>query len=152
MKSACDTGVNDGNDGKIKQWSNTISFTNKFKLYKSLVNSILPYHCETRTLLSYYEKRIQVSETKCLRKLLSASPTWDTRPMNWCSARSASFTMYYMTDVAFISYSIKLFRIFLFKFVILSVQPPNLFLSSPKLQGLTGTPDIFIVYSLWLNM
>ena len=31
---------------------NPISFANKFKLYKSLVTSILLYGCETRTLLA----------------------------------------------------------------------------------------------------
>ena len=49
---------------------NIISFASKFKLYKSLVTSILLYGCETRTLLSYSEKRTQAFETKCPRKLL----------------------------------------------------------------------------------
>ena len=39
----------------------------KFKLYKSLVTSIL-YGCEAWTLLADSEKRIQAFETKCLRK------------------------------------------------------------------------------------
>ena len=52
---------------------NAISFANKFKLYKSLVNSILLYGCETWTLLADSEKRIQTFETKFLRKLLSIS-------------------------------------------------------------------------------
>ena len=51
-------------------WCNTISFTNKFKLYKSLVTSILLYGCETMTLLADSEKRIQVFKTKCMRKPL----------------------------------------------------------------------------------
>ena len=42
-------------------------------LYKSLVTSILLYGCETLTLLADSAKRIQVFETKCLRKLLSIS-------------------------------------------------------------------------------
>ena len=33
-------------------WRNTISFASKFKLYKSLVISILLYGCGTRTLLA----------------------------------------------------------------------------------------------------
>ena len=44
-------------------WLNTISFTSKFKLYKSLVTSILLYGCETWTLLADSEKkRIQAFE------------------------------------------------------------------------------------------
>ena len=49
-------------------WCNTISFTDKFKLYRSLVTSILLYGCETMTLLADSEKRIQVFKTKCMRK------------------------------------------------------------------------------------
>ena len=52
---------------------NTISFTNKFKLYKSLVTSILLHGCETGTLLADSEERIQTFETKCLRILLRIS-------------------------------------------------------------------------------
>ena len=52
---------------------NTISFTHKFKLYKSLVTSILRYGCETWTLLADSEKRIQAFKTKCKRKLLRIS-------------------------------------------------------------------------------
>ena len=64
---------------------NTISFANKFKLYKSLVGSILPYGCETWTLLADSEKkdpgfRIQVPE--------ETSPAWRTRLTTACRARS----------------------------------------------------------------
>ena len=54
---------------------NTISFAGKFKLYKSLVTSILFYDCETWTLLAHSEKKrkIQAFETKCLRELLLIS-------------------------------------------------------------------------------
>ena len=45
-------------------------FANKFKLYKSLVTSILLYACETLTLLADSEEGIQTFVTKCLRKLL----------------------------------------------------------------------------------
>ena len=51
----------------------TISFTSKFKLYKSLVTSTLLYGCETRTLLADTEKRTGVFETECLRKHLRIS-------------------------------------------------------------------------------
>ena len=54
-------------------WSNTISFASKFKLYKSLVISILHYGYKTWTLLADSEKKIQASETKCLRKLFCIS-------------------------------------------------------------------------------
>ena len=49
---------------------NIISFAGKFKLYTSLVTSILLYGCETWTLLADSEKRIQAFETKCPGKLL----------------------------------------------------------------------------------
>ena len=42
-------------------------------LYKSLVNSILLYGCETWTLLADSEKRIQTFKPKCIRKLLRIS-------------------------------------------------------------------------------
>ena len=58
------TGLN-----RIWQCTN-ISFASKFKLYKSLVTSIVLYGCEAWTLLADSEKRIQAFETKCLRKLL----------------------------------------------------------------------------------
>ena len=51
-------------------WCNTISFASKFKLYMSVVTSILICCCETGILLADCEKRIQVFETRCLRKLL----------------------------------------------------------------------------------
>ena len=68
---------------------NTISFTSKFKLHKSLVTSILLYGCETWTLLADSEERIQAFKTKCMRSF-SASPTWSTTPMTGCRARSTS--------------------------------------------------------------
>ena len=49
---------------------NAISFASKFKLYKSVVTSILLYVCETWTMPLDSEKRIQAFETKCLRKIL----------------------------------------------------------------------------------
>ena len=42
-------------------------------LYKSLVTSILPYGCETWTLLANSVKSIQACKTKCPRKLLRIS-------------------------------------------------------------------------------
>ena len=55
--------------------SNNISFYTKFRLYKSLVVSILLYRCESRTLLADTEKRLQAFENKCMRKLLQISYT-----------------------------------------------------------------------------
>ena len=47
-------------------WKNRdISFGTKMKLFRSLVLSILLYRCESWTLTSELEKRIQVFETKC---------------------------------------------------------------------------------------
>ncbi|GFS09861.1 hypothetical protein ElyMa_004793400 [Elysia marginata] len=59
--------------GKI--WKSSISFKAKHKLFRSLVVviSILTYGCETWTLLADTERRIQVFENKCLRKLLRIS-------------------------------------------------------------------------------
>ena len=54
-------------------WSNTNSFTSKFKLHKSLLTSILLFGCETWTLLADSEYGIQAFETKCMRKLLYIS-------------------------------------------------------------------------------
>ena len=48
---------------------NTISSASKFKVYKSLVTSILLYSYETWSLLADSEKRIQAFETKCVRLL-----------------------------------------------------------------------------------
>ena len=53
---------------------NIISFASKFKLYKSLVTSILLFRCETGTLHADSEKKmIQAFEAKCLRKLIRVS-------------------------------------------------------------------------------
>ena len=49
---------------------NTISFASKFKLYKSLVTSILLYGCETWTLLADSEKKDPGFRNHCTRKLL----------------------------------------------------------------------------------
>ena len=54
-------------------WSSTISFKVKFRLYKSLVVSILLYGCESWVLLADSERRIQAFETKCFRRLLRIS-------------------------------------------------------------------------------
>ena len=53
---------------------NTVSFASKFKLYESLVTSILHYVCETWTLLAEigkknFFKKNQALETKCVGKL-----------------------------------------------------------------------------------
>ena len=52
---------------------NTISFECKFKLYKSLVASILLYGYETWTLLVDYEKKDPGFKTMCMRKFLRIS-------------------------------------------------------------------------------
>ncbi len=55
--------------------SNAISFPIKFKLYKTLVLSILMYGCESWTLTADLERIIQAFEHKCFRKLLRISYT-----------------------------------------------------------------------------
>ncbi|GFR57511.1 UDP-glucuronosyltransferase 2A1-like [Elysia marginata] len=57
--------------GKI--WKSSINFKAKHKLFRSLVISILKYGCEMWTLLADRERRIQVLENKCLKKLLRIS-------------------------------------------------------------------------------
>ena len=70
-------------------WKSNISFQTKFKLYKSLVISILLYGCETWTLLTKTERSIQAFENKCLRKLLHIS-YWEhkTNEYVWNEAES----------------------------------------------------------------
>ncbi|PIK48870.1 putative melanophilin [Apostichopus japonicus] len=51
-------------------WKSNLNLSTKFRLYKSLVVSILLYGCETWTLLAESERRIQTFETRCLSKLL----------------------------------------------------------------------------------
>ncbi|XP_071491823.1 uncharacterized protein [Diadema antillarum] len=51
-------------------WESNICFKTKYMLFRSLVTSILLYGCETWTILAESEKRIQVFEWKCLRRLL----------------------------------------------------------------------------------
>jgi hypothetical protein len=58
----------------IRIWkSNAISFPTKYKLFKSLVVSILLYGCKTWTLHANTERRIQAFEYKCLCRLLRIS-------------------------------------------------------------------------------
>jgi hypothetical protein len=45
-------------------WKSNISFHVKFKLYKSLILSILVYGCESWTLTADMERRIQAFENK----------------------------------------------------------------------------------------
>ena len=70
-------------------WKSNISFWTKFKLYKSLVTSIILYGCETWTLLSETKRRIQAFENKCLRNLLRIS-YWEheTNEYVWNKAKS----------------------------------------------------------------
>ncbi len=51
-------------------WKSSISFNIKYRLYKSLIISILLYGCEIWTMLAETEKKVQAFENKCLRKLL----------------------------------------------------------------------------------
>jgi len=55
--------------------SKNISFTTKYKLYKSLVVSILLYGCETWTLTAESERKVQAFESKAHRKLLRIAYT-----------------------------------------------------------------------------
>ena len=56
-------------------WSDTISFARKFKLYKSLVTSILLHDFETWTLIADSKVSRLGAEGN-----FSASPTWNSRP------------------------------------------------------------------------
>ena len=64
------------------------SFASKFKIYKSLVTTIILYRCETWTLLADSEKK-----DPGFRNFF-ASPTWSTRPMTGCRARSTSLLVH----------------------------------------------------------
>ena len=55
--------------------SSSIRFPTKYRLFKSLVVSILLFGCETWTLHADTERRIQAFEHKCLRRLLRISYT-----------------------------------------------------------------------------
>ena len=55
-----------------KIWKSNISST-KYRLFKSLVVSILLYGCESWTLLAEAEKRIRSFETKSMRRMLGIS-------------------------------------------------------------------------------
>ena len=52
---------------------NNISLGSKVKLMRSLVISIFLYACESRTLTTELEKRTQVFEMRCYRRLLNIS-------------------------------------------------------------------------------
>ena len=50
-----------------------ISFHVKYRLYHSLVLSVVLYGCEAWTMTADTERRVQAFEFKCLRKLLGVS-------------------------------------------------------------------------------
>ena len=54
-------------------WRSRITFQTKYKLFKSLVVSILLYGCESWTLMAVTEKKIQAFENKSLRRLFGIS-------------------------------------------------------------------------------
>ena len=54
-------------------WKSNISFPTKYRLFKSLVVSILLYGCESWTLLAETEKKIGSFETKSMRRMLGIS-------------------------------------------------------------------------------
>ena len=53
--------------------SRKISFKVKFRMYNTLVLSILLYGCECWTLLAESERRLQAFEMKCFRRMLGIS-------------------------------------------------------------------------------
>ena len=54
-------------------WKSKIGFPTKYKLFKSLVISIVLYGCESWTLMADSEKKVQAFENKSLRRLLGIS-------------------------------------------------------------------------------
>lgn len=72
------TRCSDGQTGK--NMKSNIRFHTNFKIYKSLVASIVAYVCETWTLLFEAGKNIQASE-KNARVSSTASPSRHTKPM-----------------------------------------------------------------------
>ena len=75
-------------------WCNTISFASKFKLYKSLVTSTLPYGSERSIPLVDTEKKVSRLSKPVTYGNLSASPTWSTKPMTGSGARSTSLLVH----------------------------------------------------------
>ena len=68
-------------------WCNTSSFASKFKLYDSLLNSILLYGHKTWTLFADSEKKDRGFRNQVPRQ---TSRTWITRSTTGCRARSVS--------------------------------------------------------------
>ena len=56
-----------------KIWKSNILLRTKYRLYKSLVLSVLLYGCEAWTLLAETERKIEAFEFKCMRKILQIS-------------------------------------------------------------------------------
>jgi len=54
-------------------WNSSISFPIKYRLYESLVVSVLLYGCEAWTMTAQIEKKVAAFETKQFRKLLGIS-------------------------------------------------------------------------------
>ena len=48
----------------------SISLSSKIRLMRSLVTSIFPYACESWTLTTELQRRIQAMELRCYRKIL----------------------------------------------------------------------------------
>ena len=71
-------------------WCNTISFISKFIMYEYHGTSILLYGCESWTLSADSEERIQVFETKCLRKLLCI-PYVEHKTNDWVQSKINPF-------------------------------------------------------------
>ena len=53
--------------------SKSIGLPTKLRLYRALVRTIVLYGCETWTLLSATENKLQAFENKCMRKILRIS-------------------------------------------------------------------------------
>ena len=66
---------------------NTITFTSKFKIYKSLVTAIFLYCCETWTLLADSERNYPGFRTKCPRKRLCISYL-EHKTSDWVRSKS----------------------------------------------------------------
>ena len=60
---------------KIVWRDRNITLISKFRLMRSLVISVFLYACETWTLIADLQRRIQVMEMRCYRRLLRISYT-----------------------------------------------------------------------------
>ena len=90
LSSSCERSILRTAFGHFRIWRcNTISFTGKFKLYKSHVASILLYGVKRGPCLLTLKKGSKLSKLSA-RGNFSESPSWSTSPVTGCGTRATS--------------------------------------------------------------